>query len=706
MKKVKTRTPRLQPYFIRRIGLVLAGLWLTAMTLLTVGTAQYVLRELVDTGYNFPEYVGMSGGLDEYYPTEEKMSLGETLEHRPGGADYHMLNGITRTTLYNSPPTLSSYPIDPWFDGIYRSDYPMLNTAVLFIDNEDNILHQNGDFLYFYYQTADSWAAQDESLDGYAWVDLSDEEDSRYSFLRTQYVGLGPIDTLYDWEAVRMTGYFDGSRFEPLSMALADYWDYADAVEQLSPSVSEETNHAVGSSTADDTASTSGSGGGSEYTMSQLDAMGLIEWEVRYDYAADAPADKALVTIYGRYPDMMLYDGDPVRYRGQVYDDLATLLRQMGYYRSEEGSNRFHQRTSQYSLFNSVFFGVRTYWDFSDYDFTSDEPWPDPAVTMVTAVQGSPLLIAAGYLRNVYLITGALVLIVFLWLRNLVKKHVAQPLQIINKNMANGWTHLPSQFTTPELAELQDLTGHYRTTQQTLYSQKNEINRLTAALRYAETAEDDRRQMTSHIAHELKTPLAVIHSYTEGLQEHIAEEKRDKYLDVILSETERMDAMVLEMLDLSRLEAGRVKLSRDEFSLQALCRSVFDKLELALQAKELRVTYTCYCSDTVTADEGRIRQVMENFATNAIKHTPHGGEIRVRVIADYSGTTFSMENDGQNLPAEVLDKVWDSFWRQDESRTSPGTGLGLAICKGIITLHGGTCAAYNTPRGVEFRFRI
>lgn len=92
--------------------------------------------------------------------------------------------------------------------------------------------------------------------------------------------------------------------------------------------------------------------------------------------------------------------------------------------------------------------------------------------------------------------------------------------------------------------------------------------------------------------------LAVIHSYTDGLQEHIAEEKREKYLEVILSETERMDDMVLEMLDLSRLEAGRVKLARDEFSLLTLCRGVFDKLELALQAKELRITYNCEARNT------------------------------------------------------------------------------------------------------------
>lgn len=92
--------------------------------------------------------------------------------------------------------------------------------------------------------------------------------------------------------------------------------------------------------------------------------------------------------------------------------------------------------------------------------------------------------------------------------------------------------------------------------------------------------------------------LSVIHSYTEGLQEHIAEEKREKYLEVILSETERMDDMVLEMLDLSRLEAGRVKLARDEFSLLTLCRGVFDKLEFALQAKELRITYNCEARNT------------------------------------------------------------------------------------------------------------
>lgn len=701
-KRNKTPAPRLQPYFVRRIGLVLAGLWLVSMLLLTVGTAQYVLEEIVDSGVNFPEDVGRASRLEEYYPAEVEIALAETLAHRPGGDVYHMLEAITMASRHNSAPDLSYYSgEDPLFTGIYRDKWQTLNTAVLFVDNEENILHQSGDFFYFNYATADTWAQQSEATDGYAWVDLSDEDDPRYSFMRIIYAG---VHSLYDWEAIRMTGYFDGSRFEPLSMARADHWAYAEAVEQLSPSISEEVDFSSGSSTVGNT--TSDSGSGPDYTMSQLDAMGLIEWEERFDYTAHAPADQELVTIYGMRPEMMLYDSAPVRYQGTEYSDLVTLLATMGYYR-DKGSYTFHQSKSQISLWNAVVFGCRSYWDFSEYDFTSNEPWPDTKITMMTAVQASPLLLAAGYLRNVYLITGVLVMMAFFWLRSLVKKHLSAPLTEINQSITEGWVHLPTLRHHPaKLTELQQLTEHYTATQQTLNGNKNEIARLSAALSYAEKAEENRRQMTSHIAHELKTPLAVIHSYTEGLQEHIAEEKREKYLEVILSETERMDGMVLEMLDLSRLEAGRVKLAQDEFSLLTLCRGVFDKLELALQAKELRVSYTCFCDDTVTADESRIRQVMENFATNAIKHTPMGGEIRVLVTRDSRGTTFAMENDGENLPAEVLGKVWDSFWRQDESRSSPGTGLGLAICKGIVTLHGGICEARNTVRGVEFRFRI
>ena len=234
----------------------------------------------------------------------------------------------------------------------------------------------------------------------------------------------------------------------------------------------------------------------------------------------------------------------------------------------------------------------------------------------------------------------------------------------------------------------------------------DETKRLSTALEYARTAEQDRRQMTSNIAHELKTPLAVIHSYAEGLREHIAEEKRDKYLDVILSEAERADAMVLEMLDLSRLEAGKVKLTRSGFSLAELARSVFARFDMAAEAKGLEVVFDFPEALTVTADEGRIAQVIENYAANAVKYTPEGGHIRVSARRIPSGTRFAVENDSPPLSAEALEKVWESFYRADESRSGGGTGLGLAIAKSIIELHGGTCEVRNTQTGVEFGFVI
>ena len=178
-----------------------------------------------------------------------------------------------------------------------------------------------------------------------------------------------------------------------------------------------------------------------------------------------------------------------------------------------------------------------------------------------------------------------------------------------------------------------------------LQLQKSEITRLNTALDYAKTAEENRRQMTSSIAHELKTPLAVIHSYAEGLKEHVAEEKREKYLDVILSEAERTDAMVLEMLDLSRLEAGKVKLAREDFSLTDLTRAVFEKLEIAARAKQLRIDFDFPEDFTVTADEGRIAQVIENFASNAVKYTPQGGHVQVAIRRSGAKTVFTIEND-------------------------------------------------------------
>ena len=239
-----------------------------------------------------------------------------------------------------------------------------------------------------------------------------------------------------------------------------------------------------------------------------------------------------------------------------------------------------------------------------------------------------------------------------------------------------------------------------------LQSEKTEITRLNKALDYAHRAEENRRALVSGVAHELKTPLAVIHGYAEGLKERIAEDKRDKYLDTILAETERMDGLVLQMLDLSRLEAGKVKLARDTFDLGEMVREVFGKLELLAAQKNLELSFEMPEKLVVTADRGRIEQVVTNFASNAVRYTPPGGWIRVRIFSREDGWGMTVENKSSPFSPEQLERVFDSFYRIDESRTGKGTGLGLAIARSIVELHGGNCHVRNTGPGVEFGFSV
>ena len=151
-----------------------------------------------------------------------------------------------------------------------------------------------------------------------------------------------------------------------------------------------------------------------------------------------------------------------------------------------------------------------------------------------------------------------------------LKKRVIFPLEQINYAFDKGCRLLLSMEAEPLWLEMRQLADHYAAARDSRLRQENELTRLNTALEYAKEAEENRRQMTSAIAHELKTPLAVIHSYTEGLQERINEEKREQNLQVILAEVQRMDGMVREMLDLSRLEAGKVTRARYEISREAL----------------------------------------------------------------------------------------------------------------------------------------
>ena len=215
------------------------------------------------------------------------------------------------------------------------------------------------------------------------------------------------------------------------------------------------------------------------------------------------------------------------------------------------------------------------------------------------------------------------------------------------------------------------------------------------------------RDLTNAVAHELKTPLALLRSYAEGLQEDIAPEKRTQYLDVIMDQSDQMAALVSSLLDLSRMKAGKTAFASRPVALDHVVESVFRTLERPMETAGVTLDLDLEPC-TVSGEEGRLSLVVSNLAANALKHTPTGGEIRVSLQIRGRFALLRVENDGEPIPEEALPRLFEPFYRSDTARDrrSGGTGLGLALVKETVTLHGGTCGVENLPHGVRFWVKL
>lgn len=208
------------------------------------------------------------------------------------------------------------------------------------------------------------------------------------------------------------------------------------------------------------------------------------------------------------------------------------------------------------------------------------------------------------------------------------------------------------------------------------------------------------RDFARAAAHELKTPLAVLRAHAEALREDIAPEKREQYLDVVLSESDRMAALVGHLLELSRRET---KQKNEPVDLTALVRDVFAPLALPLEQKNLQLQLDLE-EVSLEGDPTQLREAVENLASNALRYAEPDGVIRVTLEKGNRWARLTVYNDGPNIPPEDLPRLWEPFYRADPSRSrdSGGTGLGLAIVRKAVEAHGGTCQAENRSDGVAF----
>lgn len=219
-----------------------------------------------------------------------------------------------------------------------------------------------------------------------------------------------------------------------------------------------------------------------------------------------------------------------------------------------------------------------------------------------------------------------------------------------------------------------------------------------------------RKEFIANVSHELKTPIALIQGYAEGLTEGMAEEKesREYYCEVIMDEAGKMNKMVKQLLTLTALEFGNDTPVLETFDLAELIRDVLGSASILVQQKEATVECSCTEPVLVRADEFKIEEVLTNYISNALNHLDGARLIRVSVEKQEHQAMVKVFNTGKPIPEEALPNLWTKFYKVDKARTRAygGSGIGLSIVKAIMDAHHQTCGVSNKEDGVEFWFTL
>jgi two-component system sensor histidine kinase BaeS len=238
---------------------------------------------------------------------------------------------------------------------------------------------------------------------------------------------------------------------------------------------------------------------------------------------------------------------------------------------------------------------------------------------------------------------------------------------------------------------------------------------LEERTRALEAADRTRRQLLADVSHELMTPLAAIRGYVEtlGMSDlKIDEATRGRYLGIVNDEAGRLEHIIGDLLDLARIEGGGGGLRIEDVSVPQMLERVQHRHAPAVAERGIRLqTEQGPDSEGLRGDQNRLEQALQNLVANAVRHTPDGGTVTVRASADPASVSLTVEDTGSGVPPEQIGRVFDRFYKVDESRTGTdlpsGSGLGLSIVQAIVARHGGTVTAANRPEGgARFEIRL
>lgn len=276
----------------------------------------------------------------------------------------------------------------------------------------------------------------------------------------------------------------------------------------------------------------------------------------------------------------------------------------------------------------------------------------------------------------------------------LVSQQIVRPLRALvtlSRRIAGG--HYQERLASTSHDELAELIDSF--------------NQMAAALEHSEAL---RRELLADVTHELKTPLASIRGYMEGLQDGVIPASAETY-QLIHREASRLQRLVQDLQELSRAEAGQVPIHRQKCDLEPVVAAAVERLRPQFAEKLITLTTTLPPAlPAVNIDPDRVGQVLTNLLGNALQYTPEGGSVAVSVLRGAGELAVTVRDSGAGIAPENLDRIFQRFFRVDKSRarSSGGSGIGLTISRYLVEAHGGRIWAESAGlgQGSSFHFTL
>ena len=321
--------------------------------------------------------------------------------------------------------------------------------------------------------------------------------------------------------------------------------------------------------------------------------------------------------------------------------------------------------------------------------------------------------------NNTLIVIGIATVIISAFVASLISKRFTSPILQLNditKKMAKLDFEQKYRINDSD-DEINELGKNINTMSDKLEStikQLRETNsELEKDIEEKSKIDEMRKQFISDVSHELKTPIALIQGYAEGLIENVNndDESRKFYAEVILDESNKMDVLVKQLLELMKLEYGKRKFNDEEFDVVELINEVIRKCNVMLEENQIQLVFDEKKPIYAYADDFYVEQVVTNYFTNAIKHAKEVNgkkQIKITIQNVKNKIRVSVFNTGDKIPEEDLTRVWGRFYKIDDSRNreNSGSGIGLSIVKAIQNNYQNEYGVQNLSNGVEFYFDI